>query len=182
MNEKIKTALPYPPKKVTRAPIKKTTVAVNNLPILKQNPVAEALTTVGNNCGMYTDNAPWLIPKKKANIPISINVITDTSVFNLNTTNTITKQTAKHIIIVLRRPIAFTTHPEIILPVKPATANIIIVKPRSCCAFAASPVILCIHVGAHEKTAHRPISIAPNIREPVSRFFLYPGAKSFLLK
>ena len=50
--EKVKTALPYPPKKVTSAPIKKTTVAVNSRPILKQNPVAEALTDVGNNDGM----------------------------------------------------------------------------------------------------------------------------------
>ena len=52
MKEKIKTALPYPPKKITSAPIKKTTDAVNSLPILKQNPVAEALTTVGNNSGI----------------------------------------------------------------------------------------------------------------------------------
>ena len=112
-------ALPYPPSKPTRAPIKKTTVAVNNLPILKQNPVAEALTTVGNKWGIYTDNAPWLIPKKKANIPISINVTGETDVFSLNTTNTIIKQTAKHIIIVLRKPIAFAIHPETTLPAKP---------------------------------------------------------------
>ena len=52
MKEKIKIALPYPPNKLTSAPIKKTTEAVNTLPILKQNPVADARTTVGNNCGM----------------------------------------------------------------------------------------------------------------------------------
>ena len=52
IKEKIKTALPYPPKKVTSEPIKKTTVAVNSLPMLKQNPVAEALITVGNNAGI----------------------------------------------------------------------------------------------------------------------------------
>ena len=52
INEKIKMALPYPPKKVTSAPIKNTTVAVNNLPILKQNPVAEALTNCWKQCGM----------------------------------------------------------------------------------------------------------------------------------
>ena len=60
---------------ITSAPIKKTTVAVNNLPMLKQNPVADARTFVGNNDGIYTDNAPWLIPKKKANKPISTNVV-----------------------------------------------------------------------------------------------------------
>ena len=32
----------------TSAPIKNTTVAVNNLPMLKQNPVADARMIVGN--------------------------------------------------------------------------------------------------------------------------------------
>ena len=57
MNENIKTALPYPPKKITSAPIKKTTVAVNSLPILKQNPVAEALITVRDINMVY-----WFLP------------------------------------------------------------------------------------------------------------------------
>src|SRR5665213_883858 len=172
MKEKIKIALPYPPKKITSVPIKKTTVAVNNLPILKQNPVAEALMTVGNRCGIYTDKAPWLMPKKKARIPISINVEEETAVFNLKTTNVIMKQAAKHIIIVLRSPIALATQPDTTLPPKPEMANTIIVSPRRSFAFASFPVILCIHVGAHEKTAHKPISIAPNITEPETRFFL----------
>jgi hypothetical protein len=63
MNEKVKIAFPYPPRKKTSAPMKNTTVAVNNLPTLKQNPVADALTAVGNNEGIYTDKAPWLIAK-----------------------------------------------------------------------------------------------------------------------
>ena len=58
MKEKIKMLLPYPPKKATRAPTKNTAVAVNNLPILKQKPVAEAQTDVGNNSGIKADNAP----------------------------------------------------------------------------------------------------------------------------
>ena len=106
------------------------------------------------------------MPKKKASMPISINVIDDTDVFNLNTANTMIKQAVKHIIIVLRKPIALATHPEMMLPAKPETANIIIVNPRSCCATEASGVMLCTHVGAHENTAHKPISIAPNIIDP----------------
>ena len=172
MKEKIKIALPYPPKKITSVPIKKTTVAVNNLPILKQNPVAEALMAVGNKCGIYTDNAPWLMPKKKARIPISINVEAETAVFNLNTTNVMMKHAAKHMIIVLRRPMAFAIHPDTMLPPRPEMAKTIMVSPRRSFAFASSPVILCIQVGAQEKTAHKPISIAPNITEPEARFFL----------
>ena len=127
---------------------------------------------VGNNDGMSTDNAPWLIPKKKASIAISINVVLETEVFSLNTIAVIIKQATKHIIIVLRIPIAFTIHPEIMLPTKPASAKIIIVMPRNSFALSASGVMLCTQVGAHEKIAHKPISIVPKTMEPLTRFFL----------
>ncbi len=140
--------------------------------MLKQNPVAEALTFVGNNDGMYTDNAPWLIPKKKASKPISRNVMFETDVFSLNTIAVIIKQAIKHIIIVLRIPILFTIHPETMLPTKPESAKIIIVIPRSSFALLLSGVTLCTHVGAHEKIAHNPISIVPKITEPATRFCL----------
>ena len=52
MNAKTKIELPYPPSMVTSAPIKKTTVAVNSLPALKQKPVAAARTFTGNNSGI----------------------------------------------------------------------------------------------------------------------------------
>ena len=55
---------------------------------------------------------------------------------------------------VFRKPMALAIQPEMILPAKPLTANIIMVKPRSGCAFEASSVILWIHVGAQEK--HQP--------------------------
>ena len=88
----------------------------------------------------------------------------ETAVFNLNTTNVMMKQAAKHIIIVLRRPIALAIQPETMLPPKPEIANIIMVNPRRSFARASLPEILCIHVGAHGKrTAHKPISMAPNI-------------------
>ncbi len=85
--------------------------------------------------------------------------------------NVSVKQTAKHIIIVLRKPIVFSIHPEKKLPVNPPAANIITVKPRCCCASTAER--LCTHVGAHEKMAHKPISIAPNITEPLNKLLLY---------
>ena len=67
IKEKIKRVLPYPPKKLTSAPTKNTAVAVKSLPTLKQKPVADAQTAMGNNSGIYADKAPWLMPKKTAN-------------------------------------------------------------------------------------------------------------------
>src|SRR5690242_15191582 len=146
--------------------MKNTTVAVNKRPILKQNPVAEALTLVGNNDGIYTDKAPWLIPKKNVSTLISMNVAEVTESFNLNTTPVIMKLTMKHNVIVLRMPIWFTIQPETMLPIKPENDNTIIVVPRNSLALFISGVMLCTHVGAHENTAHKPISIAPKTIEP----------------
>ena len=87
------------------------------------------------------------------------------------------KQTAKHIIIVLRKPIAFTIQPEKKLPIIPPPARIIMVVPRSCCT-SADVEMLCTHVGAQENIAHKPISMAPNTTEPTNKFFLPAGAKS----
>lgn len=50
--EKVSNALLSPPKKATIAPTKKTEVAVKKRPMLKQNPVAVARITVGNNWGI----------------------------------------------------------------------------------------------------------------------------------
>src|SRR5689334_283031 len=103
-----------------------------------------------------------------------------TSLLSLNTTKLMMKHTAKHISIVLRRPIAFTIQPEKKLPTMPLPARTIIVKPR-CCSTFVDFEMLCTHVGAHEKIAHKPISIAPKITEPVTKFFLMFGAKSLSL-
>src|SRR5689334_17648566 len=116
--------------------MKKTTVPVNNLPTLKQKPVAEAQIRMGNNEGIYTANAPWLMPKKKANMANSTKVTAAIVLFVLKTTKVITKQAAKQISIVLRSPVVLTTHPEIKLPAIPLPAKIIIVMPRCCCTSA----------------------------------------------
>ena len=70
-NEKMNSALPYPPKVLTTTPTVKTAAPVNKRPMLKQNPVADARIRVGNNNGMYSDNIPWLAPKNNARIAIS---------------------------------------------------------------------------------------------------------------
>ncbi len=121
------------------------------------------------------------MPKKNAINPISINVAALTDMFNLNTMNVIIKLAAKHRSMVLRKPMALAIQPETMLPIKPEVASIIIVMPRRLAAFAALFVMLSIHVGAHENTAHKPISIAPKMMEPFMIFFLCDDAKSLLL-
>ena len=113
-------------------------------------------------------------------VAISANVAMVTVVFSLNTTKVIMKQSAKHMIMVLRKPMAFTIQPEKKLPTIPPPASIIMVAPRCCCT-SADVEILCTHVGAHEKIAHRPINMVPNTTEPINKFFLQAGAKSCLL-
>ena len=51
-SEKTKSELPYPPNAVTSIPTNNTAVAVNNLPVLKQKPVAVPRIGTGNNPGM----------------------------------------------------------------------------------------------------------------------------------
>ncbi len=75
-------------------------------------------------------------------------------------------------IIVLRRPMALAIHPDTTLPTRPQIARSIIANPPIPCAFSSLPAMLCTQVGVQEKIAHRPISIAPNINAPVTRFFL----------
>ena len=108
-------------------------------------------------------------------------VTVEKKVLSLNNKNVNRKQHAKHIIIVLRKPSALAIHPEEKLPANPPEAIIIMVTPRIFCA-SATEEIFCDHVGAQEKIAHRPISIAPNIIEPDKRFFLFDASKSWLLK
>jgi hypothetical protein len=55
---------------------------------------------------------PGLFQENTASKPISTNVTEETAVFSLNKTNVIIKQPAKHVIIVLRKPIALTTNPK----------------------------------------------------------------------
>jgi hypothetical protein len=50
--EKVSIVLPYPPKAVTKAPTKKTAVAVTSLPTLKQMPVAVARMWTGKSWGI----------------------------------------------------------------------------------------------------------------------------------
>ena len=125
---------------VTNAPIKNTTTPVNNLPILKQKPVADARMAVGKICGIYTASAPWLMPKKKASKIISIYVNVEKDVLSLNSKNVNKKQAAKHISMVLRKPIALAIHPEAKLPAKPPEAMIMIVSPRIFCALETEEI------------------------------------------
>lgn len=69
-HENIKILFPYPPKTWTNQPTKKTADAVNNLPALKQKPVAVARICFGNILEIKSDRTPWLIPKKKPRTPI----------------------------------------------------------------------------------------------------------------
>src|SRR5205085_5727430 len=48
-------------------------------------------------------------------------------------------------------------------------------SPLNCCAVVSSGVMLCTHVGAHENTAQRPMSMEPKITEPCRRFLRYMG-------
>ena len=50
--EKTVNAFPYPPKKLTSQPTKKTADAVKILPILKQKPVAAERICVGKSAGI----------------------------------------------------------------------------------------------------------------------------------
>ena len=78
-------------------------------------------------------------------------------------------QTAKLASIDLRRPIKFTSQPDIKPPVKPPIPKNIMLNPRS---FGASTLNrLCIQVGIHEKSAHIPISMVPNTTEPITSAF-----------
>ena len=51
-SEKIKSEWPYPPNAVTSIPTNNTAVAVNSLPVLKQNPVAVPRIATGNKPGI----------------------------------------------------------------------------------------------------------------------------------
>src|SRR5450432_864107 len=75
-------------------------------------------------------------------------------------------QTAKLNISDLLSPARFASQPDKKPPVKPPMPKHIILNPP--CWRASVLTRLCIQVGSHENTAHRPISIVPKIMEPVT--------------
>src|SRR6476646_7089772 len=84
----------------------------------------------------------------------------------LNNTNDKIEQTEKQSSIDRLAPIALVNHPDKKPPVNPPIPSIIILKPRRFCP-SPTEIRFCIQVGIQEKIAHKPMSMAPKITEPL---------------